>query len=479
MKRHKLFDEKSIRVKFWMYFSGMAIFILALLWLLQTVFINSFYKSMKIRDTEKVGRAVTREFGKSDFEDTLLQYSFERNISVQVYNGDGSLVFPLNPLDYMYQPMLSKDDFFTYFMPLLRNNKAEATYVSDYKNKEASSILYVSYLGEQAGERFFLAVTTNVDPVDSTVEILKNQLFIVSIISMIAAFFFSYYLSSRLARPLSDMAKTARALGRGDYNVQFKEQDYTEINDLAKTLNYATGELTEALEMRKDLIANVSHDFKTPLTVIKSYGEMIRDISGDNKELRDRHTQTILEEVDYLTDFVNDLLDLSRVESGLGELHIETFDLKALAEEVLERFKNLKNSGYRFIIHGEGTIAADRNKIRQVIYNFVSNGVNYSRDKKQIDIYIIEYRGDVTFCVRDYGRGIEEDGREFIWDRFYRGRDNHERQIVGTGLGLFICKNILELHGFEYGVKSEVDVGSTFYFRGPRKESESTPAIEE
>ncbi|MDY3118573.1 MAG: HAMP domain-containing sensor histidine kinase [Peptoniphilus sp.] len=470
MKRDRIVDQRSIRVKFWLYFSGMALFILILLWLLQIVFINSFYESMKIRDTEKVGRAVTREFGKEDFEDSLLRYSFEKNLSLQVYNEKGGLVFPLNPLDYIYQPMISGDDFFTYFQPLLRSDKTEETYVADYKNKDSSSILYVSYLGEEAGEKYFLAVSTNVDPVDSTVEILKNQLIIVSIISLLLAFILSLYLSSRLARPLSDMAKTARALGQGNYDVQFKEQDYTEINDLAHTLNYATGELTDALEMRKDLIANVSHDFKTPLTVIKSYGEMIRDISGDKKELRDKHVQTIIEEADYLTHFVNDLLDLSRVESGLGELDLQPVDLRGLTEEVLNRFKNFERTGYVFAIHGKGTLVCDENKIRQVIYNFITNAVNYSTDKKRIDVYIVEHKDILTYCVRDYGRGMSEEDEKKIWERFYRGRDNHERQVVGTGLGLFICKNILDLHGFAYGVKSKLGVGSTFYFQGPKKE---------
>lgn len=470
MTRDAIVDQKSIRVKFLMYFSGMALFILILLWLLQIVFINSFYESMKIRDTEKVGRAVTTRFGKEDFEDTLLRYSFEKNLSLQVYNEKGGLVFPLNPLDYMYQPMISGEDFFTYFQPLLKNDKTEETYVNDYKNEESSSILYVSYLGVEAGEKYFLAVSTNVDPVDSTVEILKDQLIIVSTISLVLAFILSLYLSSRLARPLSDMAKTARALGQGNYDVQFKEQDYTEMNDLARTLNYATGELTDALEMRKDLIANVSHDFKTPLTVIKSYGEMIRDISGDNKALREKHVETILEETDYLTHFVNDLLDLSRVESGLGQLDSESVDLKALTKDVLCRFKNLERTGYTFAIHGEGTMVCDENKMRQVIYNFITNAVNYSTDKKQIDIYMIEQRGYITYCVRDYGRGMADEDRDKIWERFYRGRDNHERQVVGTGLGLFICKNILDLHGFDYGVKSKLGVGSTFYFKGPKGE---------
>lgn len=472
MTRDTIVDQKSIRVKFWLYFSGMALFILLLLWLLQIVFINSFYKSMKIRDTEKVGRTVTRLFGKEDFEDTLLRYSFEKNLSLQVYNDRGGLVFPLNPLDYIYQPTISADDFFTYFQPLLKNDKTEETYVADYKNENASTILYVSYLGEEAGQKYFLAVSANVDPVDSTVEILKDQLMIVSIISLMVAFILSLYLSSRLARPLSDMAKTARALGQGNYDVQFKEQDYTEINDLARTLNYATGELTDALEMRKDLIANVSHDFKTPLTVIKSYGEMIRDISGDNKELRNKHVQTIIEEADYLTHFVNDLLDLSRVESGLGQLNLDAVDLKSLTEDVLCRFKNLERTGYTFLVHGEGSVVCDENKMRQVIYNFITNAVNYSTDKKQIDIYMIAQKDRITYCVRDYGRGMADGDQDKIWDRFYRGRDNHERQVVGTGLGLFICKNILDLHGFNYGVKSKLGEGSTFYFKCPKKTEE-------
>lgn len=469
MKRRGYPDDKSIRVKFWLYFSGMAVFILVLLWLLQIVLINSFYESMKIRDTEKVGRIVTAAFGKDNFEETLLKYSFEKNLSLQVYNEEGGLVFPLNPLDYIYQPMISSEDFFTYFMPLLRNNVSEKTYVKEYQGEESSSILYVSYLGEEAGDKFFLAAATNVDPVESTVDILKNQLIIVSIISMIVAFGLSFYLSARLAKPLSDMAKTARALGQGNYDVKFRPQAYTEINDLANTLNYATGELTGALEMRKDLIANVSHDFKTPLTVIKSYGEMIRDISGDDKALREKHIQTILEEADYLTDFVNDLLDLSRVESGLSELVIETLDLRNLTEEVLERFRHLKDKGYVFAVHGDATIEADRSKIRQVIYNFISNGINYSKDKKRIDIYIVDDGERVSYVVRDYGKGIAPEDIDAIWERYYRGRDHHERQVVGTGLGLSICKNILELHGFAYGVKSKLGEGSSFYFQSENK----------
>ncbi|MCD1146941.1 HAMP domain-containing histidine kinase [Peptoniphilus sp. KCTC 25270] len=471
IRKRVVLDEKSIRVKFWLYFSGMALFILLLLWLLQIVFINSFYQSMKIRETKNIGETITKEFGNENFEDSILTYSFEKSVGIQIYNDSGSLIFPLNPLDYFYQPIIQIKDFNKYFQPLIEQNLQDITYVEPFKESESSSILYVSYLGEQAGEKYFLAVSANVDPVESTVEILKNQLIIVSAISIILAFILSYFLSSRLAAPLTNMAKTARQLGRGNYDVKFQTGDYTEITDLANTLNYATGELTKTIEVRKDLIANVSHDLKTPLTVIKSYGEMIRDISGDNKELRNQHIQTILEESDYLTSFVNDLLDLSKIESELEDLHLEEFSLEELTKEVMHRFDYLrKEQGYEFpiFVQGKNDIVADKNKIRQVIYNFISNGVNYSKDKKRIEVHIEEKENWIEYSVKDFGIGIAEDKVKQIWDRYYRVRDNYERQVVGTGLGLYICQNILTLHKFDFGVESKINEGSRFYFRIPK-----------
>lgn len=453
-------------MRFWLYFSGMAIFILVLLWLLQIVFINSFYQTIKIRQTEEIGRTVSASFGTPNFEGTVLRESFRQNASVQVYNEEGILVFPLNPLDYIFQPMVDKGDFERYFRPLTQENTKEFTYVSPYEGTENSAILYVTYLGEEAGHKFYLSVSSILDPVDSTVEILKNQLVIISIISLILAFVLSYFLSRRLAKPLSNMAKTARQLGRGDYDVTFDTRGYTEVHDLAQTLNYATGELTKTIELRKDLIANVSHDLKTPLTLIKSYGEMIRDISGDLPELRERHIQTILEEADYLTGFVNDLLDLSRVESGISALELEEVDLEALTRETLSRFAHLEEEGYEFVIHLKGSPMAicDASKIRQVIYNFISNGVNYSHNQKRLDIHITEEEDGVALSVQDYGIGISQEHLEGIWERYYRASANYKRSDVGTGLGLSICKNILELHGFPYGVNSVEGEGSTFYF---------------
>ena len=250
-------------------------------------------------------------------------------------------------------------------------------------------------------------------------------------------------------------------------DVVFKKGDYAEIDNLAEALNRATEELTKTVEMRKDLIANVSHDLKTPLTVIKSYGEMIRDISGDDPKKREAHINTIIEEADNLTDFVNDLLDLSKFESGMEMLKLEEYDLKEIAREVVDRFKLSKEKdGYSFIIECEGdtNIVCDKNQISQVIYNWISNAVSYTLDDREIRVKIIGTDEKVELHVVDKGIGIDESQLQTIWNRFFRVRDNHRRSSVGTGLGLYIVKSILELHGFEYGVNSTLGKGSDFYF---------------
>lgn len=337
-----------------------------------------------------------------------------------------------------------------------------------FKYLENSSIVYGGYLGKESGKDHYILIKTNLEPVDSAVDILKNILLIVLGLSFALSVILSYFISKRLSRPLVEMSKTARKLGKGNYDVNFKYGYYTEINDLSKTLNYATNELTKTIEMRKDLIANVSHDLKTPLTVIKSYAEMIRDISGSNEVLRNEHIDIIISESDKLTQLVNDLLDISKIESSLESIKMEKVDLIKLSRIVAERRFALSEDVITIESKGECTIFADKRRIEQVIYNFISNAVKYTKKDKKIVIKIFEEDDEVIFNCIDNGVGIAKENLDLIWDRFYRIRDNHTRPRVGTGLGLHIVKSILEIHQYKYGVESELNKGSNFYFKAKK-----------
>lgn len=445
--------------------------LLIALWLFQIVFLDRFYETMKIREVTNIGDYLKGEFGKDNFENIILNYSQNKGMNIEVIDKDGYLIYPLNWVEVIMNPkVINTNDFNEFFQGVGDKKKNYKVTLKKFRYMENSTIVYGGYLGKEKGNDYYLLIKTNLEPVDPAVDILKRILLIVLGISFALSVILSYFISKKLTEPLVQMSKTARRLGSGDYNVNFKPGEYTEINDLSNTLNYATNELTKTIEMRKDLIANVSHDLKTPLTVIKSYAEMIRDISGPNEVLRKEHLEIIISESDKLTQLVNDLLDLSKIESSLENIKVEVVDLKSLSEDVINRF-NLPKDQVSIQTKGDCNIIADKRRMEQVIYNFVSNAVKYTGKDKKILIKISEEDDEVIFNCIDNGIGIDKENVDIIWDRFYRIRDNHSRPQVGTGLGLNIVKTILEIHGFEYGVESELNKGSNFYFKVKKQNS--------
>ncbi len=463
-----LVDKESIKFKLWTYFIAFLALIMILLWLLQTVFLNQFYESMKTREIKNIGNLLVEQYGKEGFEDLLYTTSIREGIVIQILDQDGNLVYPLNIINILRQPRLDYKLFSEFIINLFNSEDNYAIYYREDSRFREPTLVYGAILENEGGSNYFLYINSILQPVDSTVSILRKQLIIVTMISLGIGLILSYIIATRLTKPIEEITKSAKSLAQGDYNVVFKKGDYTEINNLADTLNYATNELSRTEELRRDLIANVSHDLRTPLTLIKSYGEMIRDISGNNETKRNYHIKTIIDEADRLTFLVNDMLDLSKAQSGLENLGIISFDINKTTEDILTRFKFFEDKyGYSFILNstGETKVLGDESKIQQVIYNLISNAVNYSTDVKEIIINIRDNGDNILFEVVDKGIGIPEEELDNIWDRYYKVGKSHKRNISGSGIGLSIVKSILLAHKAEYGVKSKVGEGSTFYFK--------------
>ena len=222
--------------------------------------------------------------------------------------------------------------------------------------------------------------------------------------------------------------------------------------------------------MQKELIANVSHDFRTPLTMIKAYASMIREISGDNKEKRDAHAGIIIDEADRLSALVEDVLDLSKLRSGVGLQAPTVFNLSETVYRIADRFAYLKVTlGYVFECEIEEDLYAfaDRERIEQVIYNLIGNAVNYTGEDKTVRIRLFRAHGGARIEVEDTGSGIAEEEKQTIWERYYRSKEAHKRPVKGTGLGLSIVKSILVRQGCPFGVESELGKGSTFWVEFP------------
>ena len=229
---------------------------------------------------------------------------------------------------------------------LVNLSKAENNYVvytREDPRLENPTLIYGAILENPQGSNYFLYIKSTLQPIDSTVNVLKDQLLMVTAISFVLALILSFIIAGKFTRPIENITEAAKKLAEGNYNIQFEKGYYTEIDNLADTLNFATGELSKTEELRRDLIANVSHDLRTPLTLIKSYGEMIRDISGNDEVKRNSHIKTIIDEADRLTRLVNDLLDLSKIQSGIDKIKLNKFNIRETTERVLERFHYFKN----------------------------------------------------------------------------------------------------------------------------------------
>ncbi len=239
------------------------------------------------------------------------------------------------------------------------------------------------------------------------------------------------------------------------------------INNLADTLTRASIELEKSDMLQKDLIANVSHDLRTPLTMIKSYAEMIRDLSGNNPKKREQHLKVIIDEADRLNMLVGDLLSLSRMQSGKMVLHPGNFNITQAARSILNTYKIMEDEeGYTFKLNCSANyiVNGDEEKIKQVISNLVTNAIKFAGEDKTI-ILSLKRRGKYVICrVEDHGVGIAPEELNHVWERYYRASSNMVRSSEGSGLGLSIVKEILTLHKSNFGVDSTVSKGTTFWF---------------
>ena len=314
----------------------------------------------------------------------------------------------------------------------------------------------------------YVFVYSNLEDLDGANIVLRGQLIYITIIIIVLACFISYFLSIKITKPITNITRKAKEIGEGRYDIEFERSDVLEIDELANTLNHMEKDLSKIDELRRDLMANVSHDLKTPLTMIRAYAEMVRDISYKDKDKMDKDLNIIIEETERLNVLVNDILDLSKMQADADTLTIEKFDLVQVVHEVMKRYEILKTTeDYQFIVAlpDKAMVKADRSKIMQVIYNLVNNAINYTGDDKLVYITLTESKKEYLFEVRDTGKGIKKEEIPYIWDKYYKKDKKHQRNVVSTGIGLSIVKEILSKHKFDYGVKSVAKKGSTFYFK--------------
>ncbi|MGP1441951.1 MAG: sensor histidine kinase [Anaerovoracaceae bacterium] len=466
--------SKSMFYRIFTYFTCFTIIIMLILWLLQILFLQTFYQQVKIHQLYDIASTIEKGYGDKTLYEKITHATQRSDLFIEIEYLDNRIYatsnYQSNPVSHLAESSINKD----YLKARLKKSNGEAVVVHEKidSGKSDDAMVYASVLDiDENGENVYLFIYSPLQAVGSTLDILAEMLIIVTFISILFGVAMAFFISRRLARPINRITCEAEKLAKGDYETNFNGNGYAETEELAATLNYASDELSKADKLHKDLIANVSHDLKTPLTMVKSYAEMIRDISGENQDKRNKHLNVIINESDRLNDLVNDLTQLSKMQANVDSLDIKLVDLQQLARESIDSFSfDAEQNGFKFDLTVEGAVKvyADDKKLRQVFANLIGNAVRYSGEDKRIQIRLTEREASVLCEIEDHGQGVAEDEQDAIWDRYYKSSRNHSRNLNGTGLGLSIVKQIFILHNAKFGVFSKEQQGSTFWFELPK-----------
>ena len=468
--------SKPMSARIFKYFVVFTCTIMILLWAMQSLFLQTFYQQMKIKELYDTAAEIQKNYGRESFSSIMTNLTVKSDMYIQIDNSNAILYATTsdNPGDRM-NAFASKYDTEELKERLLKD-KSDYIVVKKqmYNSSNAEAMIYASILDDADGVVTYLFIYAPLTAVGSTINILGRMLVWITCISIIFGVFMSMIIARRLARPVNSLTASAARLAEGNYEVNFDGSGTAETEELAATLNYAEAELSKSDKLQKDLIANVSHDLKTPLTMVKSYAEMIRDISGNNPEKRERNLNVIISEADRLNDLVNDLTVLSKMQAKVDDLNVEEVDLKKAAEEAVDSFSlHKEQDNFDMSVEADGedfVVEGDKGKLRQVFANLIGNAVRYSSDDKYVKVILKDCGSYVRCEVEDHGQGIPEEDIESIWDRYYQSSRNHSRTSKGSGLGLSIVKQIFILHHARYGVESTPGEGSCFWFELDRKQ---------
>ncbi|UNC91046.1 sensor histidine kinase [Candidatus Contubernalis alkaliaceticus] len=476
---------KSISIKWKIYFFllGFCALLLLILWLSQVVFLDQFYRFVKIGEIKSSAASVEKSLDSTNLEELVERIAIDNDVCIEILSENGNALYSSGTLrDSVILTMLPFEK-----VRLLASAQEHGGELMVYYNRESlreslfpnaestrripsidigrqSSLIYAKIMADGDGNTVAVLINSVIAPVDATVNTLRIQLYYITGFMLVFSIILAFIIAKRVSTPIEKINESAKTLAKGDYGTFFSGGGYREIDELADTLNHTAKELSKVEKLRQELIANISHDLRTPLTLISGYAEAMCDLPG---EMSEENAQIIVGETKRLTTLVNDVLDISKLQSGMQQINPARYGLTESIGNIVNRLNALlKKDGYtiEFLRDAEVTVYADESLISQAFYNLLINGINYVGSDKMVTVKQTLADTWVKIQVIDNGEGIEEEFLPHIWDRYFKVDKTHRRAVTGTGLGLSIVRSIIQLHGGEYGVFSKPREGSVFWF---------------
>ena len=480
-RRWRPIRSMSIRSRIFLYFLMFTALLLVFLWLFQIVFLDEFYRLQLTDSLRASSDSIARNIDNPDLEQLTDRIAERDGVCVLVFSAQmeprisaeatpGCVIHHISLRDLwrMAEALGDSTDVHitTFTMIGFRNDVYDAGKFAGRVPPSDDGTGHSMVTAQRAigadGSVSYVFLNAQVTPVTSTVSTIRIELYFITVLLVLLSFLLSLVLSRRITRPLVEVTAAAASLSQSRYS-PVEKTEYREIAQLNDQLIRTARDLRRVEEMQRELIANISHDLRTPLTLIEGYAEAMRDLPGENTP---ENMQVIIDETRRLSTLVSAVMDLSAARNG-GELQIARLNLTALIRGILTRYAKLtEQDGYRIVFEPpcDVFVRADEVKVQQVVYNLINNALTYTGEDRTVTVRQLLDGQKVRIEVCDSGEGIAPEDLPYIWDRYYRGSKPHKRAAIGSGLGLNIVKGILESHGLRYGVESALGQGSTFWF---------------
>jgi len=470
--------------------------IFTLLWLLQTVFLQSFYRKMMISNVKKAYSTISTKINDENFLQTINSIAENNSLLIFLTDTEGNILFNADEHSGIYENSRKQDkeDSNPYFNSSRQKNWMLGMYRNlpqgyndflkqikssngkpvGYIQKDNKSYVYGSLLQNSSyvnNEPMILYINSKLEAIGGTVTIIRTQLIWCTAASIILAFIIAFFFAKQFSIPIQALTKDAFTLAQGTFNLKFSKGFCSELDQISDALDKTSKDLQKLESSRKELLANISHDLRTPLTMIKGYAEMLSDFSWSDETKREQDLGVIIKEADRLSNLVNDILSYSQIQEANTVFENKQFNISKALDFVIGQFTPLCNQKGITIdktVQQDLFVTADEKQLQRVFYNFIDNAISHTEDSKQIIVSLnaiatSKTQTKVHFEVQNFGKTISPELQDKIWDRYFTAR---QQRATGThsGLGLAISKEILIKSNALYGVRSEEGKPTTFWF---------------
>ena len=450
----------------------LVIFTIALMWVIQILVLERNYTKVAIEGIQERLEPVEEQLNNEDLADNdqLIPYlSKTINGKLMIVDSDGQLEAMYS---YGHQLDIAADGQNIRPWKNIRDSEEYQSILDGepFNREVRKGSQLISYeIGIPIlynGQQEYIILTQNFTELNQVLDMNRRQLIFFSVLLIIASSILAHILSRKFTKPIHIIKGTVDDLASGDLTA-VPNLKLNEVGQLARSVEELSRALRRVDDLRKEVIANISHELRSPLALIGGYAEMVRDIHWKDEEKRTEDLDLIIRESKRMSEMVNDILDYSQLQTGYLQLKKEWYNLYEIVEsEIMFCEASAREYGIQIRLVSDETeipVYVDALKMSQVIRNLLYNALNHTEYKKEVIVSLKAGDDGCLVEVKNPGNPIPEEERELIWERYQRSQHQAGRR-EGTGLGLSIVSTILKAHGMAYGVDYQ-DQMTVFWFR--------------